>query len=204
MHVHNLYKDGKGIFHYIDQLEELPFREMLDTETVDLLFISLHGSREVSTTVQNIVGDEEVTEDNLKAVASMLHGLYFKKWVNLYNIYARELELETYNLTTTETIDDDGKTSSDTNDSTTTTRQTGVAGYNSEDFANDEEESLKDEATGERTGTSQNERTRETQVKGNTDNLIDDRNKAINALKYNLLQDTIFKDVNQFVGTLIY
>ena len=43
MLVCDLMVDGKGLFHYMNELEPLPFTPAMDIETLDKMFIGLHG-----------------------------------------------------------------------------------------------------------------------------------------------------------------
>jgi len=201
--VYDLFKDGKGLFHYMNEIEPLPFSNVLDISTIDLTFITFYGSRVVSQPVQRIIKDE-VTEEGLKQVATLLYGMYSQKWNNLYDIYNEKLDLDSYVSNTTESVIDDteidhtqGRTASDT-------RTNEVTGFNSEEWSNATKDTnnIDDQTTN--TGTTSNTKERTNQTKGSLNNRIDDRRKAIDLLNEEVLNEHIYKDTIQLVGQLIF
>lgn len=205
MKVYDLYVDGKGVFHYINELvDPESLMTLPDTQTTDLLFVGMHGSREVSPLVQRIVKGEGVTEADLRQLASLLYGMYGSKWESLDTVYKTEIPLETYRLITTESIDDLGESTMNTDTTRTDKKTDQVSGYNSIEFVDDTQDTTESKDVGVNTGTNKLNRTRTTEVRGNTGNALDDRKKALDMITNNLLVKDVFKDVSETLGTLIY
>lgn len=201
--VFDLFKDGKGVFQFMNEIQPLPFSDVLDIKTLDLTFITFYGGRDISAPVKRVVGNE-VTKENLEHLAYMLYGMYFQKWANLYAIYSEQVDLDSYVLKTTEKIKDDGTNSSTTNTDVEGKDTRGVAGYNSEDFEDESQNTNKttDNTTNE--GTTKNLKDRETESRGNLGNRIEDREKALQGLKDEVIYDVVFKDTVQLLGSLMF
>ena len=201
--VYDLYVDGKGLFHYMNEIEPLPFTTLIDTQTMDLTFITLYGSRVIAPTIERIVKDE-VTEDKLKQVASILYGMYSQKWNNLFDIFAEKVDLDSYVSHTTESIIDDtvidhtqGRTASDT-------RTNEVTGFNSDEWSNATKDTTAVDDTTKNTGTTSNTKERTNETRGSLSNRLDDRRKALDLLNQEVLHEHVYKDTIQLVGRLIF
>lgn len=201
--VFDLYKDGKGLFQYMNEIEPLPFTEVLDIKTIDLSFVTFYGSRDISAPIERLVGDK-VTDDNMKQIASMLYGMYYSKWGNLYAIYKEQVDLDSYVLVTDETVQDDGTNSSTTTSSNEDKTNHSVAGYNSEDFADAEQDTTTGSGNTQNEGTNKNLKDRHEEQRGNLGNRLDDRQKALDGLNQEVIQDVVFKDTVQLVGSLMF
>jgi hypothetical protein len=201
--VYELYVDGKGIFHYLNEIEPLPFNALIDISTIDLTFITLYGSRVIAPPIERIVKDG-VTEDKLKQIASILYGMYNQKWRNLFDIFAEKVDLDSYVSNTTENILDDttidhtqAKTATDTNTNE-------VTGFNTDEWTNSTKNTQAVDDTTKNTGTTSNTKERTTQTRGSLNNRIDDRRKALDLLNQEVLNEIIFKDTIQLVGRLMF
>jgi len=206
MNIRDLYKEGKGLFHYLNEIGDIELlNDFQDISTTDLLFVSQHGSRKVSPLVNNLIGEKEnVKEEDLKLIASMLYGMYADKWNKLAEVYKAEIPLETYNLTTTEKTESDSSNITDYSNTSNDKQTNSVAGYNSEDFADSDENTQSSTNTGDNSEITSGNETRTSETKGNTSNAIDDREKAVRYLNNKVLVENIFQDVSQTVGTLVY
>lgn len=201
--VFDLYKNGKGLFQYMNEIATLPFSEVLDIKTIDLSFVTFYGNRDISAPIERLVG-EEVTDEKMKQVASMLYGMYFQKWSNLYNIYKEEVDLDSYIL-----ITDENEQSDNTNQTTITSDNEditnhGVAGYNSEEFADAEQDTTKGTGNTKNEGSNNDTRERHEEQRGNLGNRLDDRQKALDGLNQEVIQNVVFKDTVQLVGSLMF
>lgn len=201
--VYDLYVDGKGIFHYLNEIEPLPFNTLISIQSIDLTFITLYGSRVIAPPIERIVKDE-VTEEKLKQIASILYGMYNQKWSNLFDIFAEKVDLDSYVSKTTENILDDttidhtqAKTATDTNTNE-------VTGFNTDEWSNSMKNTQEVDDTTKNTGTTSNTKERTNTTKGSLNNRIDDRRKAIDLLNDELLHNIIFKDTIQLVGRLVF
>lgn len=203
MQVKDLYIDGRGIFYYMNEVNPLIFSVTMDIGTMDLAFISIHGIREISS-LANTILNNEITPERMESLAKVILGLNIDKWENLFNVMTADLPLETYNMITTEVIDDIGESSSNMTTENTDINSNRVTGYNTPDYVDNEqdEKTSSDITTNESSNTNKKQITKE--VKGNQNNLIDDRLKAIKYLNNDLIYDIIFVDVSTLVGTLIY
>lgn len=203
MRVADLFYNGKGIFHYINETKPLTFIEdIMGVDELDILFSRLYGNREVSLLSRPVNG--EVTEEHMQQLGALLTILFYDKWERLYETLNAELSLETYNLKTVENIIDSGEVSSNTINEHNKRDSKSVSAYNDDIMIDDSLDEREGIDTTNNTGTTNNTRERVTTVSGNIKNSLDDRIKAINYLKNNLLYDIIFVDVAQKVGKLIF
>lgn len=203
MLVSDLFYNGKGIFHYINETKPLTFIEdIMGVDELDILFSRLYGNREVSLLSRPVNG--EVTEEHMRQLGALLSVLFHDKWERLYETLNAELSLETYNLKTVENIMDNSEVSSNTINERNKRDSKSVSAYNDDIMIDDSLDEMEGVDTTNNTGTTNNTRERVTTVSGNIKNSLDDRIKAINYLKNNLLYDIIFVDVAQKVGKLIF
>ena len=203
MLVSDLFYNGKGIFHYINETKPLTFIEdIMGVDELDILFSRLYGNREVSLLSRPVNG--EVTEEHMRQLGALLSVLFYDKWERLYETLNAELSLETYNLKTVENIMDNSEVSSNTINERNKRDSKSVSAYNDDIMIDDSLDEMEGVDTTNNTGTTNNTRERVTTVSGNIKNSLDDRIKAINYLKNNLLYDIIFVDVAQKVGKLIF
>ena len=203
MLVADLFYNGKGIFHYINETKPLTFIEdIMGVDELDILFSRLYGNREVSLLSRPVNG--EVTEEHMQQLGALLTILFYDKWERLYETLNAELSLETYNLKTVENIIDNSEVSSNTINERNKRDSKSVSAYNDDIMIDDSLDEMEGVDTTNNTGTTNNTRERVTTVTGNIKNSLDDRIKAINYLKNNLLYDIIFVDVAQKVGKLIF
>lgn len=203
MLVADLFYNGKGIFHYINETKPLTFIEdIMGIDELDILFSRLYGNREVSLLSRPVNG--VVTEEHMQQLGALLTILFYDKWERLYETLNAELSLETYNLKTVENIVDNSEVSSNTINERSKRDSKSVSAYNDDIMIDDSLDEMEGTDTTNNTGTTNNTRERITTVSGNIKNSLDDRIKAINYLKNNLLYDIIFVDVAQKVGKLIF
>lgn len=200
--VYDLYLDGKGLFDYMDKIDTLPFKETQDIKSIDLTFITMYGDREISKPAQHIIGDK-VTDEGMRQLATMLYGMYYNKWDNLYKIYRQEVDLDSYVSKTTENVTDDGTNSLTVTNTDKTTDTHEVTGYNSSTFTDSTQDttSTDNKETNEGTNSNTKDKTRET--KGSLGNRIDDRRKALETLKTEVLSNVVYKDTIEVVGSLM-
>ncbi len=199
----DLFKNGKGIFQYLNDIETLPFSEILSIKTVDLSFVTFYGNRDISEPIDRMIGGV-VTEETMKQIASLLYGMYYQKWANMYEIYKEEVDLDSYVLVTDENIKDDGteETTVTTNNDDTTTNS--VTGYNSEEFVDSEQETNNSTGNTQNEGRNNNLRDRHEEQRGNLGNRLDDRQKAIDGLNQDVIQEVVFKDTIRLIGSLMF
>ena len=203
MLVADLFYNGKGIFHYINETKPLTFIEdIMGVDELDILFSRLYGNREVSLLSRPVNG--VVTEEHMQQLGALLSILFYDKWEKLYETLNAKISLETYNLKTVENIIDNNEVSSNTINEHSKRDSKSVSAYNDDIMIDDSLDEGKGVDSINNTGTTNNTRERVTTVTGNIKNSLDDRIKAINYLKNNLLYDIIFVDVAQKVGKLIF
>lgn len=204
MLVRDLMVGDKGIFHYMNEYKELPFIEFTDIEILDLLFISMYGNRKVSPLTSGVVKSSPIEVEEIEKLAKMVHLYYGKSWSDIYKIMSEELSLETYIMTTTETITD-----SETNKFETTNEHSKkdldkVSGFNSDVMVDDTSREYESEDTVLNEGNRDNERQITKEVRGNPNNALKDRDYALKQVQENLVYDTVFKDVSNMISLLIY
>ena len=203
MLVADLFYNGKGIFHYINETKPLTFiGDIMGVDELDILFSRMYGNRELSLLSRPVNG--VVTEEHMQQLGALLSVLFYDKWERLYETLNAKISLETYNLKTVENIKDNGEVSSNTINEHSKRDSKSVSAYNDDIMIDDSLDERDGKDTTNNTGTTNNTREKVTTVSGNIKNSLDDRIKAINYLKNNLLYDIIFVDVAQKVGKLIF
>lgn len=201
MKVRELQYEGKGLIQYINDIQELPFAPVIKPVTMDVTLSMTYGNRPVSSTVERIVG-EAVTDDKMRQLAMVLHSMFYDKWRNVYNMYAQQIDLDTYRMLTRETITDDETTK--VNGTATSTDETlnKVTGYNSDEFVDNTRDDTKTTDSSSNEGKRDNKRIRETDVRGNSQNRLDDMKKALELLDSKVFSKIIYTDIIETVGTL--
>ena len=204
MLVSNLMIDGKGIFYYMNELKELPFTPAMDIETMDKLFIGLHGMKNISPLVASIMVNGEVNESNMNILARMILLRYGVVWDRLYNLYTQDIPLETYSMNTTERYE--GSETNSTSSSTETTSEDidKVSGYNSEAMVDDSAKNIERKDLTENEGTRSDERTITKEVRGLHNSRVLETERLIRFIRNNLIIDEVFKNVADVVGSLYY
>jgi len=204
MLIRDLKVDGKGIFHYMNELEELPFIPVMDIETMDKLFIGLHGMKHISPATASIMSNGGVTESNMETLARMLLIKYGDTWKRLYELYTQDMPLETYSMTTTERHEGSEATSSSINTETTSEDLDRVSGYNSESMIDNSAKNIERTDLTENEGTRSDERTITKEVKGLQNSRVLEAERLIRFIKRNLIIDEVFRNVADVIGSLFY
>lgn len=204
MLVRDLMVDGKGIFHYMNELEDLPFIPAMEIETMDKMFIGLHGMKTVSPAVASIMVNEEVNESNMATLARMLLIRYGETWDRLYELYTQDIPLETYSMTTTEHHEGSEVSSSSINTETTSEDLDRVSGYNSETMVDNSTKNIERADLTENEGTRNDEKTITKEVKGLQNSRVLEAERLIRFIRKNLIIDEVFNNVADFTGSLFY
>ena len=204
MLVCDLVIDGKGLFYYMNELETLPFTPAMDIETMDKMFIGLHGMKVVSPTVASIMLNGGITEENMLTVAKMLLTMYSTAWSRLYELYTQEIPLESYSMTTTETHLGTEETSLGTTSESTSQDIDKVSGYNASDMVDNVEKSTNRQDTTTNQGSRTDERTITKEVRGLQGSRVQEVTRLSKFIQNNLIIDVVFNNVANFVGSLYY
>lgn len=204
MLVRDLMIDGKGLFHYMNELETLPFIPAMETETMDKMFIGLHGMKTVSSVVASIMLNGGVNESNMATLAKMLLIRYGDAWDRLYKLHTQDIPLETYSMTTTEHHEGSEASSSSINTEVISEDSDMVSGYNSETMVDNSTKNIERADLSENEGTRSDERTITKEVKGLQGSRVDETERLIRFVKKNLIFDVVFENVANFVGMSFY
>jgi len=204
MLVRDLMVDGKGLFYYMNELEELPFIPAMKIETMDKMFIGLHGMKTVSPIVDSIMLNGEVNESNMTVLARMLLLRYGDVWDRLYILYTQDIPLETYSMTMTERQEGSESSSSSISTETTSEDLDRVSGYNSEVMVDNSAKNIERADLTENEGTRRDERTITKEVKGLQNSRVLETERLIRFIRNNLIVDVVFNNVADVVGSLYY
>lgn len=204
MLVRDLKVDGKGIFYYMNELEELPFIPVMEIETMDKLFIGLHGMKVISPATASIMSNGGVTDSNMSTLARMLLLKYGDTWNKLYKLYTQDMPLETYSMTTTERHEGSEATSSSISTETTSEDLDRISGYNSESMVDKSAKNIDRADLTENEGTRSDERTITKEVKGLQNSRVLEAERLIRFIKRNLIIDEVFHNVADVIGSLFY
>lgn len=202
MRLKDLKHENKGIFYYVNEIKPLPFNELIEIETIDLGFQMIHGNRIISPFVKNIYKDN--AEETLIELAKIIVSMFSNKWEKTFNVIENDLQLETYNLETTESVDETGNRSSTREDISENERLNLITTFDSEDYSNDDKEINTGNLNVTDTGSTEHNKQVTRTVKGNTSNRLSDVNRYINILQKNLINDIIYTDVSKLIGLSIY
>ena len=204
MLVSELMVDGKGLFYYMNELENLPFTHAIDIETLDKMFIGLHGVKVVSSIVESVMLNGGVNEENMLTVAKMLLAMYGMAWNRLYELHTQDIPLESYSMTTTETHLGTEETSLGITSESTSQDVDRVSGYNASDMVDNVEKSSNRQDTTSNQGTRTDERTVTKEVRGLQGSRVQEVTRLVKFIQNNLIVDVVFNDVANFVGSLYY
>ena len=204
MLVRDLMVDGKGIFYYMNEIEELPFIPVMEIETMDRLFIGLHGMKCISPATASIMSNGGVTDSNMTTLARMVLLKYGDTWNRLYELYTQDIPLETYSMTTTERQEGSEATSSSISTETTSEDLDRVTGYNSESMVDNTVKNIERADLTENEGTRSDERTITKEVKGLQNSRVLEAERLIRFIKRNLIIDEVFHNVADVLGCLYY
>lgn len=201
MTVADLLKFNHGIFYYMNQMEELPWSDMVSVEATDRLYVMLYGRREIVT------NGLDFTETDIQMLAENIYAINLDKWKRILKIYVADLDIYDYNVTESETktntgtIQNTGETGN--NDKLTNTVSPFDASETTE-FANDTKSVRETSVKNDTVQTNDLTQVRTFHKQGNTSGVIDRWSKAINNLKINFLRDVVFKDINDMITYNIF
>lgn len=204
MLVRDLMVNDKGLFHYMNELETLPFIPAMEVETMDKMFIGLHGMKTVSPTVASVMLNGGVNEDNMNTIATMLLVMYGMAWSRLYELYTQDIALETYSMTTTEHHEGNESSSSTTSSESASEDLDKVSGYNSEAMVDDSTKNIDRTDLMENAGTRNDEKTITKEVKGLQNSRVLETERLSRFVRQNLIVEVVFQNVANFTGSLIY
>ena len=188
----------------MNELETLPFTPAMDIETLDKMFIGLHGMKAVSPTVANVMLNGGVNEVNMRIIAKMLLIRYGMTWSRLYELYTQDIPLESYSMTTTETHLGTEETSLGITSESVSQDIDRVSGYNTNDMVDNVEKSIDRQDTTTNQGSKTDERTITKEVRGLQGSRVDEVNRLVKFIQNNLIIDVVFNNVACFVGSLYY
>mgnify|MGYP001178159694 FL=1 len=203
LRVKDLKVDDKGIFHYINEIKPFPFTELIPVKSIDLGFQMLHGEKRLSPFVIDRLGGD-INDNTMKELAKIIVSMFGNKWDTIISLYEKELNLDTYKLTTIEQVDETGEVSNIRTDKSSSERENLISAFNSEDFSNEGKEINIEDSNITDTGTKSNLKNVTKEVKGNINNRLDDFTKIVNILKTNVINDIIYLDVIRLIGLSIY
>lgn len=201
--VKDLKVDDKGIFYYINEIEPLPFTELIPVESLDLGFQMLHGEKLLSPFIKERFGGD-IKEDAMIDLAKVIVSLFGYKWETIISLYEKELNLDTYKMTTTEQVDETGENSNVRTDESSSERENLVSAFDTENLSNEGKEINSGNSSITDTGNRSNLKNITREVKGNINNRLHDLTKVIDILNNNLINGIIYVDVVQLVGLSIY
>lgn len=194
MKVRDLKKDN-----FINYLcDSLEIKE--GKQEIELGFYLLHGNKKLNSKVEEVLkngGESEI-------IVNALMGVYGNKWKTLLELNKERINLDDYNLVTTEKVEDSNNSLSVRSDNNKSDNQNYVGSFDSSDLIEDSK--VTSYNNNESKNSSNNERnkvvTRE--VKGNRENRLDNYFKVLKNLNMVTFNDIIFKDITDTITVLIY
>lgn len=194
-----------GLFHYLNEIQELPFVDEFSADNLDILYLSSFGKKSVSDFVLDNTEGNDIAEKDIKQMVTIIHSMYYSKWNRLYSIMLSDLKiLENRIDTTKEVINDVGENVADMETKNINESVSKISPYNSDDFVNKDSDDKTETRKDSQKGTNKNERVREVTKTGFTGSAIKEYQNAIDYLKSNLIYDIIFKDINTLITLQIY
>lgn len=201
--IKDLKYEGRGVFHYINELEPFTFNELISVDSLQLGFDMLHGEKQLSPYIVNIfiLSNKEYTLNEIGKVINMMFRI---KWDKIINTYENEINLDTYRRTTTENIKEVGSRSNTREDINQGERVNQVTTFDSEDYSNNDKETNTNNLQSTDTGETDVNKDVTKEVTGSVHNRLDDIRKITNLLNNNVINDIIYTDVKQLIGLNIY
>lgn len=201
--VKDLKVDDKGIFYYINEIEPLPFTELIPVVNLDLGFQMLHGEKILSPFIKERFGGD-IKESTMIDLAKVIVSMFGSKWETIISLYENELNLNTYKMTTTEQIDETGENSNLRTDVSSSERENLVSAFDTENLSNEGKEINTGNSNITDTGNRTNLKNITKEVTGNINNRLHDLTKVVDILNNNLINDIIYTDVSRLVSLSIY
>lgn len=174
-----------GIFTAFDSLEDTPWKDVIAGANLDRdYYLNQSGYKFCSPLTEYYITDGVINAVNYAQLAEIIAGMYMTKWVKLWQTMSFEYNpINNYDMTESETINDEGatelrKTGTDTTNRIDTDNRTiarGIYGFNSSAESNADRttdnntNTVQDTLTHNTTdsGTNTNERTRTLTRSGN-------------------------------------
>lgn len=200
--VKDLKVDDKGIFHYINEIKPFPFTELISVKSLDLGFQMMHGEKILSPFVIDRLGGE-INENTMKDLAKIIVSMFGDKWDKIISLYEKELDLNSYKITTTEQVDESGTYTNERTDKSSLQRENLVSAFDTEDYSNEGKEITTGTTNYTDKENKNNLKDVTKNVRGSV-NKLDDFTKIVNILKTNLINDIIYLDVIRLIGLSIY
>lgn len=201
--VKELKFEGKGVFHYINELDPFTFNELISVDSLQLGFDILHGEKLVTPYIVNIFNHSD-KEYALNEIGKVINMMFRNKWDKLINVYENEINLNTYQLLS---VNEETITGSNTNtkeNNSENERLNQKSSFDSNVLVDDDKEINTENNTVTDTGSSENVISSSKEVTGNISNRLDDVLKFTNLLNKTVINDIIYTDVKQFIGLSIY
>lgn len=187
MNVYDKFSDV-NLFELLNVIRDVPGQEFFPLDSMNTLFLDKYGRRVLSATGRH---------NEPEAIAKIISGMFSEKWRRVYELTIQDMPgLLSYKETVKEKITDKGKTTFNSDDTTTNT----VSADNETDFVNDTKSVLKH---GGENG-NENEKVREFERSGFTNDISDTVLSEINVLQNTVIYDMIFSDVIGVIGLSIY
>ena len=177
----------ENLFDEINKLHPFPFVGVFPVDTLNLLYLNLHGDRTLSKMGRNLT---------VKQIAEILVDMHSIKWDKIYNSVLVDFPiLENYVEVITEKTNETGNSTNNT----TETNVEKVSAYNDNDFVNDEQSTN----TNEMKMNNENmiEKTHEKRI---TENATKNIENALNYLQNSVIYNIIFSDVNGAITLNIF
>lgn len=199
----DLLVEDLGVFHYINNAETLPFLQVGEVDTLDILFLGIFGERQQAPIVRKITKDG-ITEESMQKIGDILSLMYHDKWSTLTELMVEGLPTDSYHMTTTETVSDVGNNTNTVNNERTSTDVDKVSGYNTDEFVNDTTRENIGNEVASNVGSSDNQKTLSKTVSGHMGNAISDKITSIEVVKREVILETVMQDVATTIGMLVY
>ena len=201
MKLKDLKYNGIGIIETMNNIKPLTIFtvEGLESKDIDGLFYLLFGNRDLTTTVNEFIDNQEKLED----LAKILLTNFYSKWERLAQLNIEDLTPADYKMTTTETVDRTN-TSTGVNDNTTTdTNVEQVTGYNNEIFTDDNQQTNSSITSGTDERNDIGNTQRQTTVTGFRQNKVKLLNDSVDYLQKFFINDIIYTDLLNVIALSI-
>lgn len=201
MKLKDLKYNGIGIIETMNNIKPLTIFsvEGLESKDIDGVFYLLFGNRDLTTTVNEFIDNQEKLED----LAKILLTNFYSKWERLAQLNIEDLTPADYKLTTTETVDR-AETSTGVNGNTTTnTNVEQVTGYNNDIFTDDNQQTNSSITSGTDERNDIGNTKREKTVTGFRQNKVKLLNDCVDYLQKFFIHDIMYLDILNVIALSI-
>lgn len=194
------YSSDGGIFHLLTDIN-IPIFE--NTFTLNVGYFTRSGEKSPSTLLTKSIENAENFESGIEKVAELIKLNYSAKWIELYKSLSIEDKLATLNEIYSETIVNDATTATTGEETKTANDIDSVYPFDTDVKADKNELTQTSNNNTSNTAVEESNEKRDYTRKGFNSSLVDEIQKEINLLNFNLIE-RIYSDIDNLLTLPFY